>query len=817
MQNKPLKHTESFTDNPNYKDFEDKFITKVEEVSGDPFSESTPRHQYEALAELVMEAATKKWAEHNAKLNKMEDRQVYFFSIEFLIGRLLKNYINDLDWNDQVEKTLTHLNLDYTAIQSCENDPALGNGGLGRLMACFLNSSAALGFPAHGNGIRYKYGLFEQKIVNHEQVEVADVWLRDGYPFEVAKPEKAVVVKYYGHVRSIEENGKLHFIHEDYEPVLAVPYDIPVLGYRNDVVNSLRLWSASPVEDFDLTTFNQGHFIKAMQRKSEAESISQILYPSDHGFEGKLLRLKQEYFFVAAGLKRIIRRYKHQHQGSLEGFSNKMCIHINDTHPALCIPEFMRLLMDEEGYEWEEAWAMTVPTMSFTNHTVLPEALETWPITMMETLLPRIYQIIDEINRRFINEMNWEYPEEQARNYHISILKEGNVHMAHLAIIGSHSINGVAELHSKILREETFKDFYAIYPDRFTSVTNGVTQRRFQLSANRPLKTSIEKAIGNTWETPGQMENLKALLPFAEDAAFRQELQHVKRLNKEALAAYIHDTQKILINPDSIFDIQVKRIHEYKRQLLNILHVMFVYNQLRAHPHTDIVPKTYFFAGKAAPSYYYAKEVIRLINTVAEKINNDPAVKDLLKVVFIPNFNVSKAEIIYPAAELSEQISTAGKEASGTGNMKFMMNGALTLGTLDGANIEIAEAVGKENIFTFGLTAEQVFQYNANHTYRSLDVFEKDPRLQEVINQLVNGFYDANSFQAIYDSLLLHGDAYFVLADFDAYCNIQATASSVYQNQDDWLKKSIINIAHSGMFSADRSIVDYQKRVWKIK
>ncbi|MEG0309571.1 MAG: glycogen/starch/alpha-glucan phosphorylase [Eubacterium sp.] len=798
--------------------FKNAFIKKVEEVSGDYIDESTLQNQYEALAQLVMDEITTEWAANNSRYNKMEEKQIYFFSIEFLIGRLLKAYINNLGWDTVVPEVLEELGLDYDAILAKEDDPALGNGGLGRLMACFLDSTAAMGFPGHGNGIRYKFGLFEQKIINAEQVEVADNWLKNGYPFEIAKPDKSVIVKYKGDVRTEMVNGKLVFIHENYEPILAVPYDVPIQGYHNKTVNSLRLWSARPVEDFDLSTFNQGHFLKAMQRKSEAEAISQILYPNDNGFEGKQLRLKQEYFFVCAGLKRIVRRYKKFNHGSLDGFSDKICIHINDTHPALCVPELMRILVDEENYEWDNAWDMTVKSLSFTNHTVLPEALEKWPTDMMKELLPRVYQIVEEINRRFVNDMNWFYPNNEARNYGISIIKDGQVHMAHLAIIGSHSINGVAELHSKILREETFKDFYSVFPERFHSVTNGVTPRRFLMSSNPNLKNLLTETIGSEWTTPNNLSKLKYLITFATDASFQSKLATVKRQNKERLSQYVANKNGIILNPDSIFDIQVKRIHEYKRQLLNALHIMYLYNQLKSNPNMDFVPKTFIFAGKAAPSYYYAKEVIRLINVIADKINNDPDMHDRLKVVFLANFNVSVAEIIYPAAEISEQISTAGKEASGTGNMKFMMNGALTLGTMDGANVEIAESVGMDNIFTFGLSDVEVSNYYISNSYRSLDIYESDPRIQKVLNQLINGFFgNAATFQVIYDSLLLNNDHYFVLKDFAAYADIQSQSSSIYQNSAKWLQMSTINIAHSGMFSSDRSITDYQREIWKIK
>lgn len=797
--------------------FKQAFKKKVEEVSGEKFSEATVQTQYEALSQMVMETITTEWVENNRRNHERDDKQIYFFSIEFLIGRLMRAYINNLGWDEIVPEALEEMGLDYDKIQAREHDPALGNGGLGRLMACFLDSTASMDFPGHGNGIRYKYGLFQQKIVNDEQVEVADNWLRNGYPFEIAKPEKSVIVKYKGNVRQEWVNGKMVFIHENYEPVLAVPYDVPIQGYHNGTVNSLRLWSAQPVEDFDLSTFNEGHFLKAMQRKSEAEAISQVLYPSDNGFEGQQLRLKQEYFFVCAGLKRIVRRYKKHNHGSMDGFANKICIHINDTHPAMCVPELMRILMDEENYEWDDAWKMTVDTISFTNHTVLPEALEKWPIDMMKELLPRIYQIIEEINRRFVEDMNNRYPGMEARNYGISILKDGQVHMAHLSIIGSHSVNGVAELHSKILREETFRDFYAVFPERFQSVTNGVTPRRFLMGANKNLKDLLVDTIGDDWTQANNLTDLKKLEPFADDPAFLKKLGDVKHANKVRLAAYVKDQLNIEIDPDSIFDIQVKRIHEYKRQLLNALHIMHIYNQLRSNPNADFVPKTYIFAGKAAPSYYYAKEVIKLINVLADKINHDDQVNKKLKVVFLPNFNVSLAEIVYPAAEISEQISTAGKEASGTGNMKFMMNGAVTLGTMDGANVEIARVVGPDNIFTFGLSDVEVTNYNDHGGYRSLDVFESDPRVQEVLNQLINGFLNGVTFQTIYDSLLLHNDAYFVLKDFGSYADIQQIASNAYRDQEKWLRMSTINIANSGIFSSDRSIADYQKNVWKIK
>lgn len=796
--------------------FKKSFSEEVERLSNHPFEGSTPLQQYNALCSLIMAEINDKWIAQNQINNTFEDKQVYFFSIEFLIGRLMRLYVNDLGWCKIVPAALEELGVDYEALQNMEHDPALGNGGLGRLMACFLDSTAALGFPGHGNGIRYKYGLFEQKIINNEQVEVADSWLKnDAYPFEIRKHDKSVIVKFGGTVVPTWVDGKMVYIQKDYEPILAVPYDVPIPGYHNDTVNSLRLWSAEPVEEFDLETFNRGQFEQAVKHKSDAEMISQILYPSDAGFEGRQLRLKQEYFFTCAGIKRIIRRYKKQNNHSVEGLDDKVIIHINDTHPALAVAELMRVLVDEEGMEWDDAWDMTIKTLTFTNHTVLPEALEKWPIDLMKTLLPRIYQIIEEINRRFVLDLNTRFPNEEARNYRISVLQDGQVHMANLAIIGSHSVNGVAELHSHILRTETFKDFYDVFPEKFTNVTNGVTQRRFMFSANPELTDLIGAKLGHDWRIPGRMTELKKLEAYADDAAFLDALANVKMDNKKRLAAYIEKTQHIKINPDSIFDIQVKRIHEYKRQLLNALHILYLYNTIKDNPQADFVPRTFILAGKAAPSYVYAKEVIKLINTIASKINNDPDVGDKLKVVFVPNFNVSSAEIIYPAAEISEQISTAGKEASGTGNMKFMMNGAVTLGTMDGANVEIRDFVGDDNIITFGLSADEVFNLNTNGGYHSYDVYGNDPRVRRVLEQLIDGSLGSH-FQMIYDSLLLHNDPYYVLADFDSYAKAHERAAELYQDRKGWNRKSLMNIANSGVFSSDRSIEDYKKNVWKI-
>lgn len=791
------------------------FTKKIEEVSGDCLAEASVLKQYQALAEMLMENITSQWAKTNTLYNKHETKQVYFFSIEFLIGRLMKSYLNNLGVEDLVMECSRELGLDYEAILAQESDPGLGNGGLGRLMACYLDSSAAMGMPAHGNGIRYKYGLFEQRIINGEQVEVADNWLKNGYPFDIRNSDKSVIVKYYGQIHLENINGNLTFVHENYEPIMAVPYDIPVKGYHNETVNSLRLWSAEPIEAFDLPTFNQGQFLNAVRHKSEAEAISQILYPNDNGFDGKLLRLKQEYFFVCAGIKRIVVDFKKSNNNSMDGFSHKICIHINDTHPAMCGPELMRVLMDEEGLGWDEAWRTTVEALSFTNHTVLPEALEKWPVDMIKDLLPRIYMIIEEINRRFLEETNARHPNPQEPIETLSIIRDNHVHMASLAIVSSHSVNGVAELHSRILREETFKGYYQVFPERFFSVTNGVSPRRFLMNSNPKLKYLINESIGISWEH--NLFELKKLSDFINDPVFYDKFDAVKLSNKIRLAEYISENNGIIVDPTSLFDIQVKRIHEYKRQLLNALHVLHLYNRLKENPNLEMAPRTFIFSGKAAPGYYYAKEVIKLINAIAQLVNTDKTLHDKLKVVFLANFNVTLAEMIYPAANISEQISTAGKEASGTGNMKFMMNGAITLGTMDGANIEILEAVGPTNIVTFGLSADDVHQYQKFGGYRSVEVFEQDPRIQKVLRQLIDGTLGSGLyFQSIYDSLLLYNDGYFVLKDFNAYADAQNRVDQLYRNKKTWTKMSISNIAHSGMFSSDRSIADYQRKIWKI-
>ena len=794
--------------------FKNAYIQKIEEVSGECFSEASLFNQYEALAEIIMEKNGSLWAKTSKQYDEIPHKRVYLFSIEFLIGRLLKAFINSLEIEDIVKTAISELGLDYETILNKEADPGLGNGGLGRLMACFLESSATLGLPFHGNGIHYQHGLFEQKIINGEQVEVADNWLRHGYPFEIRKPNESVIVKFYGDIHYDKIDDVLTFFYENYEPILAVPYDIPIKGYHNKTVNSLRLWSAEPVEDFDLPSFNQGQFMDAVRHKSEAEAITQILYPNDNKFDGKLLRLKQEYFFVSAGLQRIITRYKRYNNKCLDEFSNKICIHINDTHPALCGPEMMRILMDDEGLSWMDAWRITVNSLTFTNHTVLPEALEKWPVDMLKLLLPRIYMIIEEINRQFLDKLRIKYGLNESEIAALAIIQDEQISMANLAVVCSHSVNGVAALHSKILREETFRGYYQIFPERFNSVTNGVTPRRFLINSNTGLRDLIDASIGTEWQS--DLFALEELMKYAEDASFKEKYDQIKLTNKIHLADYIKKHNPVTVNPNSIFDIQVKRIHEYKRQLLNALHILDLYNHLKENPQLEIVPHTFIFAGKAAPGYYFAKEIIRLINAIADLVNNDASIKDQIKVVFLANFNVTLGEIIYPAANISEQISTAGKEASGTGNMKFMMNGAITLGTMDGANIEIHEAVGDENIVTFGLSSDEVASFEKSGGYRSFEVFENDARIQKIMQQLIDGtFGNFSHFQSIYDSLLLYNDSYFVLKDFDSYANAQRHINDLYQCPDQWFRMSLSNVAYSGLFSSDRAILDYQKNIWK--
>lgn len=799
--------------------FKDAYLEKFAELKGKSLEEGTLWDKYYTLVVLLREEISlcRAFTQYSSS-NTDRVKQVYYFSMEFLIGKLLNYYLVNIGVQDMVREGLVELNIDIEDLLNQESDAGLGNGGLGRLAACFLDSMAFMGISGHGNGIRYKYGLFEQKIIGGYQTEVADHWLKNGYPWETRKPDKSIVVKYKGEVRVESVNGKLMFYHENYEPILAVPYDIPIFSYENPfVINNLRLWSAEPLSsELDLVLFNRGEFTQAISYKSEVEAISYILYPEDSNHSGRELRLKQEYFFVAAGLGAIVRSYK-KRNGPLKDLSRFVSIHINDTHPALCIPELMRILIDEEGMDWDETWNITVNTMSYTNHTIMPEALEKWPVELFKSLLPRIYMIIEEIDRRFREKFLRRFFNNDSLLQTTPIIKDGQVWMANLAVIGSHSINGVAKLHTEILKKQVFKDFHQIYGYKFTNLTNGVNHRRFLLTANPLLSQLITEAIGPGWKT--NASELKRLQDFKEDSSFLEQLAKVKYKNKCQLAKIVKENQGILLDPTSQFDIHVKRIHAYKRQLLNIFKIMHLYNCLKEDPTSVQGLHTFIFGGKAAPGYLYAKNIIKLIHTVAQKINTDKEIREKLRVIFLENYNVSLAERIYPAADISEQISTASKEASGTGNMKFMMNGALTLGTLDGANVEIKEAVGKENIFIFGLTASEVIEFNQNRKYKSWDEYHTNPNLKKILDQLISGFLNekCNEFRSIYDSLLLYNDEFYVLKDFSSYLSAFDEMSKLYLTYEKWTRTSLHNISESGVFSSDRTISEYAHQIWKIR
>ncbi|MCA1042608.1 glycogen/starch/alpha-glucan phosphorylase [Bacillus infantis] len=788
-------------------EFKEVFLTRLEMTSGKSFPDSTKRDQYQTLGHMVREYVSMNWIYTNERSRMIKQKQVYYLSIEFLLGRLLHNNLLNLGIHKVVEEGLQDLGIELGGLEESEPDAGLGNGGLGRLAACFLDSLASLDLPGHGCGIRYKHGLFEQKIVDGYQVELPEQWLRHGNVWEIRKADSAVEIPFWGRVECSEEEGRLVFRHLPGETVTAVPYDMPVAGYQTETVNTLRLWSAEP------SPFPQHKNI--MQYKRETELISEFLYPDDTHDEGKILRLKQQYFLVSASIRSIIESFKKQH-GNMKDFNQFISIHINDTHPVLAIPELMRILVDEEEMAWEEAWKITVSTISYTNHTTLSEALEKWPIRLFQPLLPRIYMIAEEINKRFCLKLEEKYPGDWERIQSMAIISDGEVRMAHLALAGSHSVNGVAALHTEILKHREMKQFYELFPEKFNNKTNGITHRRWLLNSNPRLAGLISEAIGPGWIKEPQ--RLGEMAKFAEDSSMLLELELIKEENKQRLARRIKQQTGLSIDASSIFDIQVKRLHAYKRQLLNVLHIMHMYNRIKEGD-SHIQPRTFIFGAKASPGYYYAKKIIKLINTVAEKVNNDSAANKLIKVVFLENYRVSLAEEIFPAADISEQISTASKEASGTGNMKFMMNGALTVGTLDGANVEILERVGEENIFIFGLAAEDVLRYQQNGEYRSMDYYHLDKRISTIINQLTNGFfpYAGDEFESIADSLLMHNDQYFVLRDFDSYAAIQKQAAIAYGDRLGWQRKSLMNIAASGHFSSDRTIREYAEEIWHIQ
>ena len=732
------------------------------------------------------------------------------------MGRALGNNMINLLCYDDVRETLEELGLDLNLIEDQEPDAALGNGGLGRLAACLLDSLATLGYPAYGCGIRYRYGMFKQKIENGYQVEVPDNWLKYGNPFEIKRDEYAVEVKFGGYVDVEMHNGRQKFVQKGYQSVRAVPYDMPIVGYGNHIVNTLRIWDAEAINNFNLDSFDKGEYQKAVEQENLARTICEVLYPNDNHMAGKELRLKQQYFFISASVQRAIAKYKETHD-DIRKFHEKVTFQLNDTHPTVAVAELMRILVDEEGLEWDEAWEITRKTCAYTNHTIMAEALEKWPIELFSRLLPRVYQIVEEINRRFVIEIQNKYPGDQEKIRKMAILYDGQVRMAHLAIAGSYSVNGVARLHTDILKKRELKDFYEMMPEKFNNKTNGITQRRFLLHGNPLLASWVTDKIGDDWIT--NLDHLKHLKVYVDDEKCQQEFMNIKYQNKVRLAKYIKEHNGIDVDPRSIFDCQVKRLHEYKRQLMNILHVMYLYNEIKAHPDMDIVPRTFIFGAKAAAGYYTAKLTIKLINAVADKINNDPSINGKIKVVFIEDYRVSNAELIFAAADVSEQISTASKEASGTGNMKFMLNGALTLGTMDGANVEIVEEVGKENAFIFGLSADQVMEYEKNGNYNPRDVYNNNQDVRQVLTQLVNGFYSPENpelFRALYDALL-EKDTYFTLLDFDSYKEAHNRIDAAYRDEEHWARTAMLQTASAGKFSSDRTIEEYAKEMWHLE
>ena len=778
--------------------------------------EATPQQIYQAVAYSVKDDIIDNWIETHKAYEKQDKKMVYYMSMEFLMGRALGNNMINLLCYDDVRETLEELGLDLNLIEDQEPDAALGNGGLGRLAACFLDSLATLGYPAYGCGIRYRYGMFKQKIENGYQVEVPDNWLKYGNPFEIKRDEYAVEVKFGGYVDVEMHNGRQKFVQKGYQSVRAVPYDMPIVGYGNHIVNTLRIWDAEAINNFNVDSFDKGEYQKAVEQENLARTICEVLYPNDNHMAGKELRLKQQYFFISASVQRAIAKYKETHD-DIRKFHEKVTFQLNDTHPTVAVAELMRILVDEEGLEWDEAWEITRKTCAYTNHTIMAEALEKWPIELFSRLLPRVYQIVEEINRRFVIEIQNKYPGDQEKIRKMAILYDGQVRMAHLAIAGSYSVNGVARLHTDILKKRELKDFYEMMPEKFNNKTNGITQRRFLLHGNPLLASWVTDKIGDDWIT--NLDHLKHLKVYVDDEKCQQEFMNIKYQNKVRLAKYIKEHNGIDVDPRSIFDCQVKRLHEYKRQLMNILHVMYLYNEIKAHPDMDIVPRTFVFGAKAAAGYYTAKLTIKLINAVADKINNDPSINGKIKVVFIEDYRVSNAELIFAAADVSEQISTASKEASGTGNMKFMLNGALTLGTMDGANVEIVEEVGKENAFIFGLSADQVMEYEKNGNYNPRDVYNNNQDVRQVLTQLVNGFYSPENpelFRALYDALL-EKDTYFTLLDFDSYKEAHNRIDAAYRDEEHWARTAMLQTASAGKFSSDRTIEEYAKEMWHLE
>ena len=784
--------------------------------------EATQEQIFQAVSYSVKDVIIDNWLATQKAYDEQDPKIVYYMSMEFLMGRALGNNLINLCAYGEVKEALEELGFDLNCIEDQEPDPALGNGGLGRLAACFLDSLATLNYAAYGCGIRYHYGMFKQKIQNGYQIEVPDNWLKNGYPFELRRPEYAKEVHFGGYVR-VEydpEKGGSKFIHEGYQAVKAIPYDMPITGYDNDVVNTLRIWDAEPIVDFELDSFDKGDYKKAVEQENLARNIVEVLYPNDNHYAGKELRLKQQYFFVSASLQAAIAKYKKKHD-DIHKLYEKVTFQMNDTHPTVAVAELMRILMDEEGLGWDEAWEVTTKSVAYTNHTIMSEALEKWPIELFSRLLPRIYQIIEEINRRFILAIQAKYPGNYEKIKKMAIIYDGQVKMAHLAIAAGYSVNGVARLHTEILKNQELKDFYEMMPEKFNNKTNGITQRRFLLHANPLLADWITEHIGPDWVT--DLPQLKKLAVYADDEKALQEFMNIKFKNKERLAKYILEHNGVEVDPHSIFDVQVKRLHEYKRQLLNILHVIYLYNQIKMHPEMEFYPRTFIFGAKASAGYATAKKIIKLINSVADVVNNDASINGKIKVVFIENYRVSNAEWIFAAADVSEQISTASKEASGTGNMKFMLNGAPTLGTMDGANVEIVEEVGAENAFIFGLSSDEVINYENNGGYDPNVIYNTDEEIRQVLMQLINGTFsnDTELFRDLYDSLLNtkntdRADRYFILADFRSYADAQKRVEAAYRDEKGWAKKALLNTACSGKFTSDRTIQEYVDDIWHL-
>ena len=785
--------------------------------------EATPQQLFQAVSYAVKEAIIDDWLATQKQYEKDDPKTVYYMSMEFLLGRALGNNLINMTAYKEVKEALEEMGIDLNVIEDQEPDPALGNGGLGRLAACFLDSLATLGYASYGCGIRYRYGMFKQKIRDGYQVEAPDNWLKDGNPFELRRPEYAKEVRFGGNIRvEYDETGKTHFVQENYESVMAIPYDYPIVGYGNHIVNTLRIWDAEAIVDFQLDSFDRGDYHKAVEQENLAKNIVEVLYPNDNHIAGKELRLKQQYFFVSASIQAAITKFKKKH-GDISKLPEKVTFQMNDTHPTVAVAELMRILLDEENLGWNEAWDITTKCCAYTNHTIMAEALEKWPIDLFSRLLPRIYQIIQEIDRRFVEQVRAQYPGNEEKVKKMAILMDGQVKMAHLAIVAGYSVNGVAKLHTEILKNQELKDFYQMMPEKFNNKTNGITQRRFLMHANPLLADWVTEKLG-TKEWITDLSKMSGLKEWLDDEEALKEFMTIKFKNKERLAAYIKEHNDVEVDPRSIFDVQVKRLHEYKRQLLNILHVMYLYNQIKEHPEMSFYPKTYVFGAKASAGYIRAKEIIKLINSVADVINNDRSINGKLKVVFIEDYRVSNAELIFAAADISEQISTASKEASGTGNMKFMMNGAPTLGTMDGANVEIVDEVGIDNAFIFGLSADEVINYEQNGGYNSYDIYNNDPDIRRVVDQLVDGTYangDKEMYRDLYNSLLnnqggARADMYFILKDFRSYADAQARAMEAYKDTDKWAKMALKNTACCGKFSADRTIQEYVDDIWHL-